>query len=283
MGITKVAGCATFAWQEVLLPLCSNHPESTGTRIISPRGKLTRERLHVSVAFDLRNPVVGIRQRKLNYSFMAAEALWILSGDDSATPVVEYNSRMLQFSDDGETFAGAYGPPVVNQLDWCVEQLLQDVDTRQSVLTIWKQKPEPSKDIPCTIAMTFNIRQDKLNCHVFMRSSDTYIGLPYDFFVFSMIAWKVCCEYNAQNVYKRDIFPGALYWTGVSSHLYETEFEDAQKVTFGAMGYMNPMTRAELNWHNIESQLVMARDKSEPKTVYSEAGYWRVRPWWKAS
>jgi hypothetical protein len=64
--------------------------------------------------------------RKLNYKFMAAEAYWILSGSDRVDAIAPYMKAISHFSDDGETFFGAYGPKVVSQLDYVVDQLNSD-------------------------------------------------------------------------------------------------------------------------------------------------------------
>jgi thymidylate synthase len=145
---------------------------------------------------------------------MAAEALWILDGSDQLSELVRYNPNMAAFSDDGVTLAGAYGPRIMPQIPYVVSKLREDRDTRQAALTIWTPSPAPSKDIPCTVAMDFKVRDGKLNLHVFMRSSDIWLGLPYDVFSFSCVAYLVCSILG-------DVTPGTLYLTAASSHLYE--------------------------------------------------------------
>ncbi len=175
-------------------------------------------------------PVITVDERKLSYQFMAAEAFWILSGDDTTAGIVPFNKNVLEYSDDGEKFFGAYGPCIVDQLPFVVSKLLEDVSTRQAVLTTWRQNPPKSKDVPCTIAMAFNIRGGWLNAHVFMRSSDVWLGIPYDVFSFSMVAHLVCAKYNEAQSNPRAVKPGKLYVTAASSHLYETNWFDAKSV-----------------------------------------------------
>ena len=194
--------------------------------IVSPRGKLTKEIPQNTISMDMRYPVLLVKNRKLNYQFMAAEAFWILSGDDKVEGIVPWNKHIAEFSDDGKTFFGAYGPMIVNQLNYVVNKLLQDTDTRQAGLTIWRMNPPQTKDVPCTISMFFNIRSGLLNCHVFMRSSDAWLGIPYDIFNFSMVAHMVCAMYNIIDNIDADearevLTPGTLYITAASSHIYE--------------------------------------------------------------
>jgi thymidylate synthase len=200
---------------------------------VNPRGLATRELIHRTIHVLLRRPVLCCPARKLNYKFMAAEAYWILTGDDTVAGIVPYNSHIAQFSDDGQKFAGAYGPRIKDQLQWVIDQLFHDPNTRQAGLVIWRDKPEPSRDIPCTVAIWFTIRDNRLDVHVFMRSSDVWLGLPYDVFNFAMLGWVVMGWLNQYRLDDKDTIllrPGALHLTMVSSHLYDINLEDAIKV-----------------------------------------------------
>lgn len=198
---------------------------------VAPRGQPTVELLQQTMTVDMRHPVLLAPTRALGEKFLAAEAHWILSGDNRVATIAPYSKRISQFSDDGETFFGAYGPKVVAQLDYVVNKLQEDPDTRQAGLNIWRENPPATKDVPCTVAMFFNIRHGALNMHVFMRSSDIWLGVPYDVFNFSMIAHLVCCRLNT----KRDasmetpLVPGELYLTAASRHLYDRDRDKAHQ------------------------------------------------------
>ena len=90
---------------------------------VAPRGKMTREIPQRTIVVDMRKPVLRVPDRSLSFKFMVAEAFWILSGDDRVETIAPYNSRIADFSDDGERFFGAYGPKIVAQLPYIVEKL----------------------------------------------------------------------------------------------------------------------------------------------------------------
>ena len=243
---------------------------------VAPRGQPTKEVLHTNfITVDMARAVVTDPVRKLNYRFMCAEALWILSGSNELAPLTKFNSKMAQFSDDGRTLAGAYGPPVTAQLDYVVKALLDDRETRQAALTIWRQNPPKSRDVPCTIAMAFSIRDDRLHQHVFMRSSDAWLGIPYDIFSFSCIGLWVACVFN-QNVDRRAVLPGQLTISMTSSHLYERDLENARAVLDSPLP--PPVTAPpdsiiiEGKWAWLEKDLIGQRDD---KTY--EPLLWKVR------
>jgi thymidylate synthase len=193
---------------------------------VSPRGQPTLELASHQIMVDMRYPVLTVPQRKLSYKFMAAEALWIMDGDDALANIRPWNERMAEFSDDGVVLAGAYGPPAAAQFQYVLRTLLQDPDTRQATLTLWKPNPPVSKDIPCTIALDYKLRNGELHCHAFMRSSDLWLGLPYDVFTFSMMAIYLCSELN-EHWSAGQVAPGNLYLTAASSHLYDRDWEKA--------------------------------------------------------
>jgi thymidylate synthase len=218
----------------------SNHLDSEWRETLSlvssfgdkcaPRGYEIRELLNHTIRVDMRYPVLIEPLRKVNYRFMFAEAAWILSGSNSLDELTPYNSNMAKFSDDGVTLDGAYGPRFVRQLDYVARALFKDRDTRQATMTIWSPNPEPSKDIPCTVAIDFKLRRNRLHAQVFMRSSDVWLGVPYDVFSFTMMTCEVLRRLNyalGHDVYK----PGTLYLTAASSHIYTPEFYNVNKDT----------------------------------------------------
>lgn len=207
---------------------------ATAGDVIKPRGLETRELLHRTIRVDMRRSVLSLPERKLNYRFMAAEAYWILTGDNTVAGIAPYNSQIAKFSDNGLTFFGAYGPPIIGQLPYVLRTLMNDRDSRQAGLTIWQQCPPPTKDVPCTVAMFFQIRGAHLFMSVYMRSSDVWLGLPYDVFVFSMVGHLICAEYNSHARAIGDqwflnpatISPGGLAITAASSHVYNSNEPD---------------------------------------------------------
>lgn len=186
---------------------------------VSPRGKETREIEDVSLRFDGRQNVIVNPTRDLNYRFMVAEWLWISLGRNDVGSIARFNKQIAQFSDDGVRFAGAYGPPLRDQLPYLAKNLKNDDTSRQAVLTIWRPNPGPSKDIPCTVALQFKIRKDKLNVTATMRSSDVWLGVPYDAFNFSQIGNALAGALGVEM--------GRVVMNLCSSHVYAPNYDGA--------------------------------------------------------
>lgn len=171
-------------------------------------------------------PVVTVAARKLGYKFMAAEAAWILTGDNRVATIAPYSSRIREFSDDGVRFFGAYGPPVRDQLGHVIRALRDDDMSRQAVLTIWRPNPPQTKDVPCTVALQWMIREGQLHCFASMRSSDAWLGWPYDVVNFSVISRAVQLELSGLSSV---LFLGNLYLTAASQHLYDRDSARARE------------------------------------------------------
>jgi thymidylate synthase len=195
-------------WDDLLSLLISE-----GNKV-SPRGMKTKELLGVTVSVsDMLNNVIVPDGRKMGYKFMVAEWLWMMSGRDDVYSISTFNQNIVEFSDDMISFYGAYGPRIVSQIAGVLSKLENDLNSRQAVIVIFPPNPKKSKDVPCTLSLQVFVRGDSLHGIVNMRSSDVWLGLPYDFFNFSMI-----CNVIA---YAMDIHAGSLTFNLGSSHLYE--------------------------------------------------------------
>jgi thymidylate synthase len=118
--------------------------------------------------------------RDANPFFHLYESLWMLAGRNDVAPLKYYASKIDQFSDDGETFNGAYGyrwrhaqvpdhqnwenGDGVDQLDIIIDHLKRKPESRRVVLQMWNveddlMKIDDSKDVCCNTAAYFSIRR----------------------------------------------------------------------------------------------------------------------------
>lgn len=202
---------------------------------VQPRGRPTLEIVAHQTKINMQQPIMLDARRLLGYRFLVAEAAWIMSGDNRVDTISPFSKRISQFSDDGVTFFGAYGPKVVQQLPYVVDALMLDHDTRQAVINIWREAPPESKDIPCTLSHQFLLRNDEvlgpqLHLNTTMRSSDAWLGWPYDTFNGSMLAGLVCLHLRSLG---KPVLPGTMTMTMGSSHLYEENVAEIMGWTTG--------------------------------------------------
>lgn len=190
------------------------------------RNYKTIELLSNSSYIHMNQSLITLTERKLGYRFACAEAAWILDGGNRVTTMKPFSKIIHKFSDDGVFFFGAYGPKIIDQLEYIGRCFKKDLFSRQAVVNIWREKPPISNDIPCTLSLQFLIRMrhEKLSLYIIdnMRSSDAWLGVPYDWFSLSMVGAYVAIY--IRNLLKIDLNLGILYMNAGSQHLYEGGF-----------------------------------------------------------
>lgn len=209
-------------WIKVLKDLIETEQTS------NPRGFKIKEILNYHTCVDMNYPILSIPERKLGYKFMTRESWWIMDGRNTVDTITDYSKAISSFSNDGFYFDGAYGPRVVDQLRYIVDSLEKDRDTRQAVLTIWRTNPRESKDIPCTVSIQWLIRDNKIYCIDTMRSSDIWLGWPYDIFNFTMLTGYIMLLLRERGINNLEL--GNIYINAGSQHLYESNFEKAKEL-----------------------------------------------------
>lgn len=207
-------------WQEKVHEVYNN-PDY----VVAPRGMEVKEVLNGSYAVQMP-AYLDFEERDINTQFMFAEAAWIVGGSNKLSDITPYMKSYEKYSDDGIFMRGAYGPKVVDQLGYVCDSIINDEDTRQAVMTIWRERPGQSKDIPCTVAMQFLLRENELNMVTTMRSQDIVLGFTYDVFTFSMVAAAVQRILHERG---REVTLGTLFVNAGSLHLYESHYEKAQQ------------------------------------------------------
>lgn len=190
---------------------------------VAPRDQKCCEMTDIKLVLNHANHNILLDPtRKLNYRFMVAEWLYIWFGHEDVKTIGQYNPNMAAFSDNGVDFNGSYGPPILHQWPRILQLLGEDITTRQAVIQIYRPPMGPTKDVPCTLTIQFLVREHQLNTLVSMRSSDIWLGLPYDIFNFTMLANILAAQLHVQ-----------LGWFSInlgSSHLYESNRKKALKV-----------------------------------------------------
>ena len=200
----------------------------------------------------METPVVNNPERKLGFKFMAAEAHWILTGDYRVETIAPYSKAISRFSDDGKIFFGAYGPKISNQCLYVAKKLIEDPHSRQAVINIWRENPPETKDVPCTLSLQFLYRDHELHCIANMRSSDIWLGWPYDVFNFSMVAAGLLLSLRTIDDKFLCCNLGYLTLNAGSQHLYVSNEEGAKDCITAIDG---PLEELDLDFFNDPQEL----------------------------
>jgi len=150
---------------------------------------------------------VGGFGRDINIFFLLAEALWIWTGQKDVEFLKFFNSRMIDFSDNGKAFHAPYGfrlryygqdsietqseGKFIDQILLAIKMFSENSEDRRVVLTLWNPFFDlgvKSKDLACNCMVMLKIRDNKLFTTVQNRSNDVHWGLPTNVFQFSFLS-----------------------------------------------------------------------------------------------
>lgn len=204
---------------------------SKGEVVASRGGNETRElRSHVVRIERPRERVMVLPERRNNVFAALAETMWVIGGRGDLAYLTRYLPRAGDFSDDGETWRGAYGPRLrdwagVDQLRECARLLRDDPQTRRAAMMIFDPARDfvQSKDIPCNNWLHFLMRDGRLHLTVALRSNDAIWG----FSGINTFEWSVLQEMMARWVGAE---VGEMTFMVGSFHLYARHFDRAGKI-----------------------------------------------------
>lgn len=181
------------------------------------------------VLIELTNPRARLSRTETRgkpYSCLG-ELCWYLAGTNKLDFISYYIPRYKNYADGDEVFGG-YGPRLskwkgLSQLDRVTEVLKKKPDSRQAVIQLFDRYDivEEHGDVPCTCTLQFMLRRDKLHMFTNMRSNDAFLGLPHDFFCFTMLQEIMARSLSMElGTYKHAV--GSL-------HLYDSDIEAAKQ------------------------------------------------------
>ena len=176
-----------------------------------------------NVGFYITDPMdnkIINRERNWKPEYAEAEWKWYLSEDNSIGKLGEIYGTIPQIwykmADAAGKVNSNYGWQWGrnNQIDYIVDLLKNNKDTRQAAISIYDAKEHDcySKDTPCTYAVQFTILHGRLNMCVVMRSNDLWYGFCNDQYCFSKLQEMISLELGIET--------GTYYHFAHNIHLY---------------------------------------------------------------
>jgi len=185
-----------------------------------------------NVGFYIENPVLnsikdGKVKRKWSIEYAEAEWQWYLVGLPNIKMLGEIYGKIPEIwkrmaNDEGYVnsnygYQWQRGHEHKSQLDYVIELLKDNPETRQAAISIYdgKEHPDYKTDTPCTYAIQFTILDDKLNMSVVMRSNDLWYGFCNDQYQFSNLQLLVAQKTGYE--------VGTYYHFAHNLHLYDNK------------------------------------------------------------
>lgn len=203
------------------------------------------------ITLQIDNPQrrhLSLDGRKYNIYQLMAETFWVASGSGEISPFLEFFlPRAKNYSDDGKTWHGAYGPRMLahGQLEDLIATFRREgLSTRRAILMIAdpaldnltaikeKYDSEAPKDIPCNREIVFYVVDNKLNAKVIQRSGDMIFGTgsinPFEFTFIQEMVYNMLLEYFPE------LELGVYRWHITNAHIYSDYYDQANAIIHNA-------------------------------------------------
>ena len=224
----------TFAESyEKALDAVLNSPEHES----APRDMKIREITNAYLEFDPKWPMYSNDRRSSQCKYIAAELLWYFTGRNDTSFITKFAKFWDHIKNDDNTANSAYGNLLFKEFnlhgttewEWAFDKLTEDKDTRQAVVHFNKpdHKWKGNKDFVCTLSGTFQIRDNKLNFKVHMRSNDMILGTATDVAFFCLLQQQMVSLLRPTYP---DLELGTYIHEVDSLHIYERHFSLADEM-----------------------------------------------------
>ena len=201
--------------------------------VTSPRGMKIYEVTNAALVIqDPRYSLYENERRSSQFKYIAGELVWYFTGRKDTEFITKFAKFWEQIANKDGSVNSAYGNLIFNEYNdhyynqymWALESLIKDKDSRQAILHFNKPSHQwnGNKDFVCTLNGVFQIRDNKLNFTIDMRSNDLILGTATDVAFFCLLQEQM---YQHLRPHYPDLEMGTYTHIAHSLHIYERHFD----------------------------------------------------------
>tara|TARA_R110000803_G_scaffold209609_2_gene279577 strand:- start:33 stop:785 length:753 start_codon:yes stop_codon:yes gene_type:complete len=206
-----------------LLKKCISKKAKTSNRTGVDTYKLFNQTLNINLSKGF--PI--ITGKKIFFDKALAEFNWIYNGQ---TDLKYLHDNNIYWWDDfvmkDNTLGKVYGHQIrkfnsnFDQIKYCINEIKNN--SRRAVITLWNPSELKDQALPCCYTQFNFVRiNDKLNMSMSFRSSDMFLGLPYDIIVGALLLIKISKETK--------LIPNMLGLNLADAHIYVSHLPQIKK------------------------------------------------------
>lgn len=219
------------------------------------RNSITKSVFGRNLTFDLRNSKFPLlTTKKTFFKGIAKELLWFLKGNTNAKDLQKdgihiwdsnstrefldkQNLNHLEEGDCGAIYSHQWrrfgaeykdcnydytNSNGFDQIEYCINEIKTNPSSRRIVLSGWNPQQLNQCCLPCChILYIFNVTNSYLSCQMTMRSSDTFLGLPFNIASTALLVYLLA--------HYCDLKPGKITLCLADCHIYADHFEAIDK------------------------------------------------------
>ncbi len=212
--------------------------DRTGTGTISVFARQYRH--------DLADGFPLLTTKKLHFKSIANELIWFLKGDTNIKWLKENGVSIWdEWADESGDLGPLYGHQwtswptkegeTINQIDYVVKCLKENPNSRRILFHGWNVEYLPDETMspqenvkqgrmalpPCHLLYQFYVADNKLSAQLYIRSSDSFLGLPYNTASLALLVHMLADQC--------DLGLGEIIITTGDSHIYNNHIDQVKE------------------------------------------------------
>jgi thymidylate synthase len=198
--------------------------DRTGTGTLSLFGRQLR--------FDLAAGFPLLTTKKVHFKSVVLELIWFLGGHTNVGWLRERGCTIWdEWADENGELGPVYGKQwrswaapdgrTIDQIAGVVRAIRENPASRRHVVSAWN--PADVDDMalpPCHCLFQFHVAGGRLSCHLYQRSADVFLGLPFNIASYALLTTMVAQVTN--------LAPGEFIHSLGDAHLYLNHLDQAR-------------------------------------------------------
>ncbi len=197
---------------------------------------------------NLQNGFPLLTTKKVHFKSIVYELLWFLRGDTNVRWLQEHGVTIWdEWADENGDLGRIYGAQwrswrapdgrTIDQIQWVVEEIRRNPNSRRLLVTAWNPgELDQMRLPPCHVLFQFYVLEGRLSCHLYQRSADLFLGVPFNIASYSLLTIMIAQVTGLQ--------PYEFIHSFGDVHLYANHIEQAR---LQPSREPRPLPRVELN------------------------------------
>jgi thymidylate synthase len=194
----------------------------TGTRAVFGR----------QLRFNLEDGFPMVTTKKLHLRSIIVELLWFLKGDTNIKYLKDNKVSIWdEWADENGDLGPVYGKQwrswaapdgrTIDQIQWVLDEIRTNPNSRRLIVSAWNPADVNEMALPpCHCLFQFNVMDGKLNCQLYQRSADIFLGVPFNIASYALLTLMMARATGLK--------PGEFIHTFGDAHLYLNHVEQAE-------------------------------------------------------
>lgn len=199
----------------------------------------TRGLFGEQMRFDLSQGFPLLTTKKVHFRSLMVELLWFLRGDTNIQFLHDHKVSIWdEWADENGELGPVYGKQwrdwktptqkmsgvwieKTDQLYEVIENLKSDPYSRRHIVSAWNPGEIHQMALPpCHAMFQFHVANGKLSCHLYQRSADWFLGVPFNVASYALLTHLIAAEVGLE--------VGDFVHSFGDLHLYENHVSQAR-------------------------------------------------------